>query len=140
MIATREKFESGKHQKGEFKADELLRFKHALVRRALDLLDQGVVYFGPDDVEERFQPADNTTSGCAISALAQAHVIERCGVHKPDLGIQFGERTSKRPSRNAAKVRLYQLCSRPVAETWLEKNHFEEPPRRQAELFTEAAA
>jgi hypothetical protein len=120
-------------QKQTFKHAELTAYQRAIVLHALALVDRGGAdHFAVDEVSAPFE--DARTPGCAIAALATAHVIERSYFHDPTKGINYGVRVSNSKARKAAKVNLWRLCSRAVAATWLTKNGMTTPPPVQGEL------
>jgi hypothetical protein len=117
----RRDFDTAVLAKLTFKSPQMYGYARALIKRAIELHDHGVGYFGPSDLPEALHPKDGKTSGCAMSWLMRIHVVERVGLHKPDADppVFFGERVSKRPSRNGAKERLYKLTRRAMGEHFL---------------------
>lgn len=107
---------------------ELQRYCFIFVKTGLDLLRDGVSYFGSDDVPENEQPASHAVPGSAISALRIAHVIEDFYGDIPNEGIYHGRRKSKRVSANGRKINLFSISSVGLAERYLEKNRVEFEP------------
>jgi hypothetical protein len=128
-----------------WKGHALQRFQAAFVTAGILLLDDGTPYFGADDVPEHFhaQPEDTANaataqgmSGAAIHTLKAAGIIRRYFGTVEKEHILYGERLSKRATRNGAHVRLWSLTSRPLAAEWLRTHGYTVPgaPQPQREM------
>lgn len=111
---------------------EVIQFAVAVVSRGIELYKSGVTFFGSDDVP--IAPAGSGVSGSVMHFLKVAHVIKNCYHHKPEEGIIYGRRPSKRPKSNGAHVCIYELCSMTAAEEFLKRNG-KEVNLVQKELF-----
>lgn len=128
-----------------WKGHALQRFQAAFVTAAILLHDEGVAYVGADDVPEHFhaQPSDTADaataqglSGTAIHTLKAAGIIRRYFGTIEKEAILYGERLSKRATRNGAHVRLWSLTSRAMAAEWLRTHGYTVPgaPQPQREM------
>ena len=110
-----------------WKNAELQAYCIAFVKAGLDLLQDGISYFGSDNVSESEQPNSHSIPGCAISLLRTAGVItDFFGTIRSEK-ITNGRRKSMRDLANGRKVNLFQLTSIGMAEQFLKRNaiHFE---------------
>lgn len=125
------------HQVGIWKNEPLQRFCVALVATAVELWDRGIKFVGSDDVPEDRQPPSTSISGCAVSKLRAANILEDFFDDISELKIARGRRISKRASANGRKISLYKLTSRALAVEFLARNGItmdKEPV--QMDLFT----
>ncbi len=104
-----------------WKSDEIRGAACALVKAGLDELNSGRDFFGPDCVPDELTYSQGIM-GSVVHMLREAHVIEDCFDHRPDVGIVHGRRASRRPSANGRKVCLYRLTSRSMAEAFLRRH------------------
>jgi hypothetical protein len=137
-----------------WKGHDLQRFQAAFLTAGILLLDHGTPYVGADDVPETFHaktetvraedsgrtveaPANQGLSGTAIHTLKAAGIIQRFFGTIEKEHILYGERLSKRATRNGAHVRLWSLTSRPMAAEWLRNHGYTVPgaPQPQRELL-----
>ena len=111
-----------------WKHPELQAYACALIETGLDLLQDGISYFGSDDVPESQQPASHAIPGCAASILRQAGVIADFYGTIPAEKIYNGRRKSRRELANGRKINLFQLTSIGIAEEFLRRNKVEFEP------------
>lgn len=133
--APRARFHEGIIRKNSYKHWLIVRAQHALLRRGIELAHAGTYYFNMDDVEASLLPDDNTTSGCAVESLRIANVLERFRGDDRAAEVFFGERKSKNPSRNGAKIKLWKLTSVEVARTWMRENQVPPQPKPEQSAF-----
>ena len=117
-------------QMESFKPFEWRRYACAFVRAGLSELEHGRVYFGSDNVS--IECDGHGIAGSVVASLLAANVITSYYGTHAELGIYGGRRKSLRESRNAAKVALYQLSSRRIAEVFLlRQGEIVEPEQRE---------
>lgn len=105
-----------------WKSRELLAVACELVEAGLRCLDQGVPYFGPDDIPENFTADGQGLTGSATKMLLSAKIIDAYyGTHL-EANIFHGRRKSKRDTANGRKIFLYQIVGRGLAEAFLKRN------------------
>lgn len=98
------------------------RYATGLLKAALRLQDNGIVYFNNDDVAEAYQPGDGTTVGTVFKLMMMEHVIQPFYSNIPSLAIYGGMRRSTRSCNNGHRNQLYQLNSTSIAVEWLERH------------------
>ena len=93
-----------------------------LVMAGLAQLDAGRDYFGPDDIpEDTASGYGQYLPGIVSRTLQLAGLLVPYEKTKIEEGIKFGRRKSKHESRNGAKIQLYSLLSRSLAEAFLKR-------------------
>ena len=107
----------------------------ALLKAALKLNAQDIVYFNNDDVPDPFQPGDGTTVGALFGMLKSKHVhlIQPWRGSVAAEKIWGGIRKSTRECCNGHPNQLYTLTSVGLAEAWLRQHGGDE--LRQQEMF-----
>lgn len=115
-------FEQARDIETMWKSPELLAVSCQLVEAGLRCLDQGVPYWGPDDVPESFTAGGQGLTGSAVAMLRTAHIIEDYYGHHPEDGVMHGRRRSKRESANGRKICTYAIVGRGLAEAFLKRN------------------
>ena len=94
---------------------------------------RGQYYFGPDDVPDAVEYAGKGNQvGVACRILRTAKLIEHTRFHAPEIGINYGERKSKRSNANGRTVKLYTFCEGKIqqVENILRKYGAEFQPRQ----------
>lgn len=128
-------FETAREIETVWKSRELLDVACQLVEAGLRCLDQGVPYWGPDDVPESFTAGGQGLTGSAVHALRSAHIISDYYNSYPEDGVMHGRRRSKRESANGRKICLYQIAGRGLAEAFLARHGWaREPIQRELVL------
>ena len=115
-------FDQARDSEQAFKHEEIRRYSVAFVQAGLALLDRGVGYVGSDDVQ---CAVDGTgIAGSAVATLRNAHVIkDHWGSHPGATPpVVHGRRRSKHASANGRKICTYEITSRAMAETFLDRN------------------
>jgi len=118
-------------QQQVWKPDEFMAAQVYIVKAGMEQLTAGHDYFGPDDIPEGLTYGNIT--GNATKALELAHVIRHYVAHRPERGIIYGRRHSRRKAAKHRMVSLYTLCSRAVAVEFL-RRHGRATESRQMEL------
>jgi hypothetical protein len=111
-----------------WKHPELRSYCYVLVETGIALLQDGISYFGSDDVPESQQPISHAVPGCAVSILRHAGIITDFFGTIPDENIYHGRRKSKRELANGRKINLFQISSIGIAESFLIRNKIEFEP------------
>ena len=118
-------------QQQVWKADEFMAAQVYIVRAGLEQLVAGHDHFGPDDIPEH--KTFGNIVGNAIKSLELAHVIRHYEAHRPEDGIIYGRRHSRRVAAKGRMLSLYSLCSRAAAVEFL-RRHGRVVESRQREL------
>ena len=105
-----------------WKNEDQEKYARHLVAAGLAQLNAGRDYFGPDDIpEDTAQGYGQYLPGIVSRILQLAGLLVPYEQTKIEEGIKFGRRKSKHESRNGAKVQLYKLASRGLAEEFVRR-------------------
>ena len=128
-------FETARDIETCWKSRELIAVACQLVEAGLRCLDQGVPYWGPDDVPESFTADGQGLTGSATKMLLSAKIIDAYYGTHPEEKIFHGRRKSKRDTANGRKIFLYQIVGMGLAEAFLKRNGAaREPVQREMAL------
>lgn len=136
MIAT---LEQAIAAKALWRSEVMDRYVTGFLLAGIELARKRVPFVNNDDVADRFQAHDRTTSGAAIAQMVRAGLIIPYYGNHPEQGIEFGTRKSTRPENHKHRNRVYSLASVRIAETWLERHGVDLPRAAvQTEFFEQA--
>ena len=104
-----------------WKNDEVLAFAVGLVKHALEKLQAGVTHFTTDIVPDAERGSGKGIAGSVVTMLQTASVIKPVGLEVEKVWYPLHIK-STRPSASARYVRVYQLTSADLAESFLQRN------------------
>jgi hypothetical protein len=126
-------FDQAKSAVAMWKTEELMRVSCMLIQAGVRCLEDGIPYFGPDDIPEDFRAGGQGMTGSSVNMLRSAGLIADYYGDDIEAGVRHGRRKSKRASANGRKICLYQVVNMGLAREFL-RRHGAVMESRQKEL------